>query len=185
VVCDSDEQFGWRSAGLDGEHPRSASDLLRYGVALFGCLSVCRERLLHKLREERFGDKSVKEVVHEMFSYADGCTMSAKTDGLANIGGFLCTNDDQSAQQEKGLLILTRRPSYLRRSGWARSQAIAVGLEEGSTRGLSTLSLRPILKRSVKREEETDNDEDAELDSPDSNRVAVSARQDHNGAAGA
>ena len=83
-----------------------------------------------KQRENGYAEKSLKEIAHELFSYADGCTMSAKKDAFANIGGFLAMHNEELALHCRNLLIITEGfPTYGGLAG-RDLEAIAIGLEE-------------------------------------------------------
>ena len=103
----------------------------KYGIKVFFDATRCVENAYFiKEQEAGFENKSIKEIVHEMFSYGDGCTMSGKKDCLVNIGGFLCMNDEQLFNDAKELVVVYEgMPSYGGLAG-RDMEAMAIGLKE-------------------------------------------------------
>ncbi|GLH72326.1 tryptophanase [Geothrix limicola] len=122
-----------------GGQPVSMANIRAYAALLkkYGkpfIMDVCRfaeNAMFIKLREDGYQNTSIKAICQEMFSYADGCTMSAKKDGMVNIGGFIMLRNDEWLDPVRNMLILTEGfPTYGGLAG-RDLDALAVGLQEG------------------------------------------------------
>jgi tyrosine phenol-lyase len=114
------------------ENIKGAAEIYhRYGIPFV--LDACRfaeNSYFIKLREKGQSSRSITDIVHETFSHADGCMMSAKKDGLVNIGGYIALKNSTWVQELRNQLILTEGfPTY---GGLAARdlEALAVGLDE-------------------------------------------------------
>ena len=103
----------------------------KYGIKIYYDTTRCVENAYFiKEREAGYADKSIAEIVFEMHSFADGCTMSGKKDGITNIGGFLCMNDDDLFVKARELVVVFEgMPSYGGMTG-RDMEAFAIGLKE-------------------------------------------------------
>jgi tryptophanase len=122
-----------------GGQPVSMANLRAYAALLKAhgkplVMDVCRfaeNAMFVKMREPGYEHTPIEEIVKEMFSYADACTMSAKKDGMVNIGGFIVLRDEGWLEAARNLLILTEGfPTYGGLAG-RDLEALAVGLREG------------------------------------------------------
>lgn len=114
------------------ENIKQAKEIcVQYNIPLF--IDACRfseNAYFIKQREIGYQNKSILEIAQEMFQLADGCTMSAKKDAFANIGGFLAMHSEVLAKECRNILIITEGfPTYGGLAG-RDLEAIAIGLEE-------------------------------------------------------
>jgi tyrosine phenol-lyase len=130
VLTVTNNSMGGQPASM-GNIRKTAELCRNYGIPLF--LDACRfaeNAYFIKLRESGYGDRTAREIAQEMFSYADGCIMSAKKDALVNMGGFLALNDSEIAQKARNIMVVTEGfPTYGGLAG-RDLEAIAQGLDE-------------------------------------------------------
>jgi len=100
----------------------------RYGVLLI--LDATRVAENAYFNQQRESDRPIAAIVHEICSLTDGCTMSAKKDPLANIGGFLAVNDDAIAEKARNLVVIYEGLHTYGGMAGRDMEAVAIGIEE-------------------------------------------------------
>jgi len=116
------------------ENTKAVSKLCKqYGIPLyFDSARFAENAYFIKIREEAYADKSIKEIAHELFSYGDGMTMSAKKDGLVNMGGFIALNNEKVYKEATVFNIMFE--GFITYGGMNGRDmgALAVGLDEAT-----------------------------------------------------
>lgn len=109
---------------------------------ILDCCRIAENAYFIKHREKEFEHHTYFDIAHEMFSLADGCIMSAKKDGLVNIGGFLALRDKKLADACTNLLIITEGFSTYGGLSGRDMEALAVGLKEVFAPGYLTYRIK-------------------------------------------
>jgi tyrosine phenol-lyase len=103
----------------------------RHGVPIYlDATRAVENAYFIKLREAGYAERSIAEILLELCSYTDGCTCSAKKDSLVNIGGFLCLNDDDLAEQARNMVVLFEGLHTYGGLAGRDMEAMAIGIRE-------------------------------------------------------
>ena len=126
------------------KNTRKVHEICRKYNVLFilDCCRIAENSYFIKHREKGFEDTSYYEIAKEMFSLADGCIMSAKKDGLVNMGGFLALRNKKLADACTNLLIITEGYTTYGGLSGRDMEALAIGLKEVFSHGYLTYRIR-------------------------------------------
>ena len=104
---------------------------VKHGIRIFlDATRAVENAYFIQQREQGYGHKSIADILLEMCSYTDGCTMSAKKDSLVNIGGFLAVNDDGLAEEARNLCVVYEGLHTYGGMAGRDMEALSIGIEE-------------------------------------------------------